>query len=133
MFESTNAAADESEITIRPSIYLDYGVDGASGEDAACEICERGMRFKSRWQFELEAILNVAFSFAEGSPRKVEAEGMVIDCSPSGEGEYLTTLAFLDPPPELGATLGEVSARLDSRPSRRGRTLKQSENLSTGL
>jgi hypothetical protein len=104
---------DSADSLIRPSIFLDYGTDGASGEDAECEVCERGMRFKSQWQFDLGTVLSIAFAFEEGSPQRVEAEGIVIECTPGGERGHLTTLAFLDLPPTLRATLGKVSTRLD--------------------
>ena len=120
---STPAAADADpptgggNISIRPAIFLEYGLDGTSGDDAACEICERGMRFRSRWKFDLGTMLNIAFSFEEGTPRRVEAESIVIECAPDGEKRHLTTLAFLDPPRELRANLGKVSARLVSSPA----------------
>ena len=36
--------------TVYPTIYLDYGVDGLSEDDTVCELCARGMRFRTRWQ-----------------------------------------------------------------------------------
>lgn len=106
---------DNADSLVRPSIFLDYGVDGTCGEDAACEVCERGMRFKSRWQFSLGTVLSIAFAFDEGSPQRVEAEGIVIESTTAGEREYLTTLAFVDIPPALRTTLGKVSTRLETR------------------
>ena len=107
-----NAVPAGPSVTVRPSIFLDYGVDGAASEDAVCELCERGMRFRSRWQFESGKVLSVAFSFGEDAPRRVEAEGVVIECTQLGCRSYLTTLAFLEVPADLRATLGEVSLRL---------------------
>ena len=97
---------------IRPAIFLDYGADSASGEDASCEVCSRGMRFRSRWKFELSAVLNIAFSFHEKTANRFEAEGIVIECCPEGEGLHRTTLAFVEVPKDLRAALGKVSARL---------------------
>lgn len=99
-------------ITIRPSIYLDYGVDGATSEDAACEICERGMRFRSQWHFAGNTLLNVAFAFDGDERQRVEAEALVIEVLREEGGSYLTTLAFIEAPPELRANLGKVSAHL---------------------
>lgn len=99
---------------VYPTLYLDYGVDSVSGEDAACELCSRGMRFRSRWQFEIGALLKVAFTLtSSGAPERLEVEGMVVECSEECEGgPRLTTLAFIEPPESLQSTLGEVSARL---------------------
>jgi len=99
-------------ISIRPSIYLDYGVDGATSEDAACEICERGMRFRSRWCFAGNTLLSVAFAFGDDKRQRIEAEAFVIEVRREESGAYLTTLAFIEAPPELRANLGKVSAHL---------------------
>ncbi|MDD5350279.1 MAG: hypothetical protein PHQ12_08725 [Chthoniobacteraceae bacterium] len=104
---------------IRPSIYLDYGADAVAAEDAACEICERGMRFKSPWRFSLGSVLRISFAFEDGAPRRIEADACVAECL-AGEGrEYQTTLAFVEAPQELRASLGKVSTRLKFS-SRRG-------------
>jgi len=101
--------------TIRPSIFLDYGADAVGAEDAACEICERGMRFSSHWQFTLGAVLHIAFAFEDSAPCRIEAEGLVVDCIATGKKEYQTTLAFVDPPQALRDSLGKVSTRLEFR------------------
>jgi hypothetical protein len=99
---------------IRPALYLDYGVDAVDAEDAACEICERGMRFNSPWRFSLGTILRLAFAFEDGEPRRIEAEAYVVDCQAGEEGrEYQTTLAFVEAPQELRNSLGRVSTRLE--------------------
>ena len=97
---------------IRPFLFLDYGADAIDAEDAACEICERGMRFKARWQFSVGAVLHIAFAFEEGASQRVEVEGLVADCLRVSEKEYQTTVAFMDLPKELRANLGKVSTRL---------------------
>jgi len=113
MFELPSSPA-ESQVSIRPSIFLEYGLDGTAGDDAACEVCERGMRFCARWQFEVGTLLNIAFTFEQPGEERVEAEGVVVECSPSGPRNYRTTLAFVDPPRGLRSQLGKVSARLVS-------------------
>ena len=100
---------------IQPSLFLDYGVDAVDGRDAACEICERGMRFKAQWQFAIGAVLHIAFAFEDGDPRRIEAEGLVIECTPGEDKGFQTTLAFLEMPQELRASLGKVSHRLQFR------------------
>ena len=104
--------------TLRPSIFLDYGADAIDAVDAACEICERGMRFCSQWQFTLGSVLHIAFAFEGGSPCRIEVEGLVIESIAVGAGckEHLTTLAFVELPRELRALLGKVSTRLAFRP-----------------
>ena len=101
--------------SIRPTIFLDYGADAIDAADAACEICERGMRFSSQWQFTLDTVLHIAFAFDDGAPCRIEAEGLVIECIATGKREHQTTLAFVETPPELRAALGKVSARLKFR------------------
>ncbi|MCX6966192.1 MAG: hypothetical protein NTZ46_00150 [Verrucomicrobia bacterium] len=102
--------------TIRPSIFLDYGADAADATDTPCEICERGMRFSSQWQFHIGAVLHIAFAFEDGGPCRVEAEGLVIECLSCGSREYLTTLVFVEPPKDLRDRLGKISTRLAFRP-----------------
>ena len=99
---------------IRPSLFLDYGADAVDGEDAACEICERGMRFKAPWQFQIGAVLHIAFAL-DDSPCRIEVEGLVVECLETGVREKQTTLAFVDVPQELRASLGKVSTRLEFR------------------
>lgn len=101
--------------TIRPSIFLDYGADAVAGEDAACEICERGMRFTAQWRFTIGTMLQVAFAFEDGAARRIEAEGLVIECCQVAQHEFLTTLAFVEIPQELRESLGKVSNRLEFR------------------
>ena len=113
MFDlSPNADSADADLTIRPAIYLDYGVDGAGAEDLSCEVCERGMRFRSRWQFEPGAAMSVAFRLGQDACRRVEVEGAVVECVQTKDREYLTTLVFLEAPGELRAALGELSHRL---------------------
>jgi len=98
---------------VRPSIFLDYGADAVCGEDAACEVCERGMRFNACWQFEVGTVLHISFAIEEMEPCRIEVEGLVVECLLIAPNEHRTTLAFLDPPCELRASLGKVSTRLE--------------------
>jgi|GEM_PF-2238158 len=101
-------------VSIQPAIYLEYGVDGVCGDDTGCEVCERGMRFYAPWRFEIGSLLRVAFAI-EGSPViRIETEGVVAECARQEQRRYLTTLAFIEAPRELRASLGKVSARLIS-------------------
>jgi len=102
--------------SLQPSIYLDYGADAVTADDAACEICERGMRFSAQWKFELGVVLQIAFAFEDGAPRRIEVEGLVIECCRTAEKEYLTTLVFVEIPQELRDSLGKVSKSLKFRP-----------------
>ena len=105
-----------SPTSLHPSIYLDYGADAVSADDAACEICERGMRFSSHWQFEVSSVLQIAFAFDADTLGRIEVEGLVVECCRTGEKEYLTTLAFVEIPSQLRDSLGQVSKRLRFRP-----------------
>lgn len=108
---------------LQPALFLDYGADAVDGETAACEICERGMRFCAPWRFDLGAMLNIAFAFKEGDSRRIEAEGLVVDCAKDETGIYQTTLAFLEPPRQLRECLSEVSSSLDCSARKKGEAL----------
>lgn len=117
---------------LSPSIYLDYGADGHSCSEDGFEICERGMRFSSRWQFSLGTQLSVAFSFqdSEGKIQRASTEGTIVDCEQIACKCYMTTLLFLElaeplrgmlheAAPSLIASVGEEPFRLRStRPER---------------
>jgi hypothetical protein len=107
-----DASESDRHRFVRPAIFLDYGADSTTGDDASCEVCSRGMRFRSRWKFDLSTVLNIAFSFHDRTHNRFEAEGIVIECCPEGDGLHLTTLAFVEVPKDLQAALGKVSARL---------------------
>ena len=96
---------------IAPSIYLDYGADELDCSDQGFEICERGMRFNSRWQFALGAQLAVAFSFQDndGKTWRVDTEGIVVDCERIACKCHVTTLLFLELPAPLRAALGNAN------------------------
>ena len=115
-------SSDSEPTGISPSIYLDYGADGQICPEDGFEICERGMRFSSLWQFSLGTQLAVAFSFqdAEGKIQRASTEGIIVDCEQVGRGCYTTTLLFL----ELGEPLrtmlqpenkGKVSGMVEPR------------------
>jgi hypothetical protein len=98
---------------LRPALFLDYGADAVDAETAACEVCERGMRFRSQWRFEVGAVLQIAFAFNDGTSQRIQVEGLVVDCAQDEPPIYRTTLAFVDAPAALKASLGKVSARLE--------------------
>ena len=108
---------------LQPALFLDYGADAVDGETAACEICERGMRFRAPWRFDLGAMLNIAFALNDGDARRIEAEGYVVDCAKDETGTYQTTLAFLETPQQLRESLGKVSSRLECSAHKAGGTL----------
>jgi len=116
---------------ISPSIYLDYGADGHACTGEGFEICERGMRFSSRWQFTIGTQLSVAFSCqdTDGKIQRAATEGIIVDCEQVGRGCYTTTLLFLElgeplrtmlQPENKGKVSGTVEPRL--RRSTRPRT-----------
>jgi outer membrane receptor for Fe3+-dicitrate len=103
----THQFSSASLSRVAPSIYLDYGADEHNCEDQGFEICERGMRFSSRWQFALGTQLAVAFSFqdSDGTTQRVATEGIVVDCEKVACKCHLTTLLFLELPSLLRTAL----------------------------
>ena len=97
-----------------PSLYLDYGAD-AQACDEAIEVSERGMRFQSRWKFEIGT--QMAIACVHEHPRlgrqRVTVEGIVVWCQPGGSDHcYETTLLFPELPDELRQSLREFSHQL---------------------
>lgn len=86
-----------------PSIYLDYGVDEHDCAAHEFEICERGMRFTSRWQFLIGTQLSVSFSRRnpDGTMQRFTTEGIIVDCEPVTCRCHRTTLLFLELPEAL--------------------------------
>lgn len=101
---------------LSPSIYLEYGADESTCEDQEFEICENGMRFQTRWQFEEGTVFRVAFSSFEGrgNARCISAEGLVVDCEPICPRCYKVTMLFLNVSDELRAAIRDVSGRLEA-------------------
>ncbi len=99
-----------------PSIYLEYGADEATCEDQEFEISEHGMRFKSRWQFDLDTEFRVAFSYcdASGNSHRISALGIIVDCETICSHCYRISLLFLSPTSELRAAIAGVSGRLEA-------------------
>lgn len=98
--------------TVYPSIYLEYGIDGLSEDDTVCEICARGMRFKTRWRFELFSALKLTFVLGEIAPIRLEVEAMVVEIAPHPESGQLVLLAFIDPPEEFRQQIGKIAAQV---------------------
>lgn len=99
---------------LRPALYLDYGADAQFCDDGELEISERGMRFQSRWQFEIGTQLAVGLT--QKHPRlglrRVALEGIVVWCERQGGSGYESTLLFLELPDELRPSLREFSHTL---------------------
>ena len=94
----------------RPALYLDYGADAQScGDDL--EISERGMRFQSRWQFDIGTQISVLMT--QMDPRlglsRMSLDGIVVWCEPLVGQSYESTLLFLELPDELKPSLREFS------------------------
>jgi hypothetical protein len=97
-----------------PALFLDYGADAQSCGRDDLEISERGMRFQSRWHFEIGTQL--AVSLAHMHPRlglcRMTLEGIVVWCEPRGGKCFESTLLFLELPDELRPILREFSHTL---------------------
>ena len=98
----------------RMALYLDYGADAQSCGSTDLEISERGMRFPSRWHFDIGAQLSVALTHMH--PRlglcRMTLEGIVVWCEPLAGQGYESTLLFLELPDELRPSLREFSQTL---------------------
>ena len=76
------------------------------------------MRFCAQWRFEIGSVLQIAFAIDEASPRRIDVEGLVVECCRQAPREYVTTLAFLEISQELRDSLGQVSNRLRIHPAK---------------
>jgi len=99
------------------SIYLDYGAD--SQECAHLSISERGMVFKSRWQFPVGTQLALLFAYKDpfGRPAKTEVEGIIVDCEESPDGSFNHLLIFPEVTPELESAIREIRHARQACPS----------------
>ena len=108
------------ERDVLTSIYLDYGADAKKCDISELNISERGMVFKSRWQFSMGTQLAMVFSFQDmfGRAIKAETEGIVVDCEEVEGDGFLHLLIFPEITPELKAAIRDIQqARLSSRAS----------------
>ena len=96
------------------ALYLDYGADSQSCGRNDVEISERGMRFESRWHFDIGNEISVVLTHMDprlGLSRMV-VEGIVVWCEPRAGKGYESTLLFLELPDELRPSLREFSHTL---------------------
>lgn len=101
------------------SLTLDCGLDSQlCDDDEPVSICERGMRIRSRWNFDIGTRLLVSF-VPESERRHAErltAEGIVVWSEPCrGDATaFESTLLFLELPEKLKNALRDLSFRLAS-------------------
>lgn len=118
---------------VSPSLYLDYGADEHDCASQGFEICERGMRFTSHWQFSLGAQLAVSFTYQDdaGDTRRVTTEGIIVDCARIACKCYHSTLLFLELPDSLREVIRSASPTLEASVSNQGefRTLPHKSSL----
>jgi len=114
---STNPSSDQSGA----SIFLDYGVDGEKCNDKEIRICERGMCFKSRWQFDLGAELAIALTYHDENRKlqRANLRGTIAGCEKICCCCYQITLLFVDLPERMQPVIAEIASRLktDSAPA----------------
>ena len=96
------------------SIFLEYGVDGETCNDREIRVCQKGMVFKSRWQFDLGTELAVALTYHEprGILHRAKLSGSIVGCERIGAGCFQVTLLFLDLPEALCPVIEEIGNRL---------------------
>ena len=84
MLESETESPALPRIT---SLVFDYGADAETCEEDAVELSERGMRLRSRWQFEIGTQLSIAV--VRTAPRmgqeRIAIEAIVVWCEQVGE------------------------------------------------
>lgn len=98
------------------SIFLDYGVDGEKCEDKEIRLCERGMCFKSRWQFDLGAELAIALTYRDhnNQMQRADLEGVIAGCEKICRCCYRVTMLFVDIPESMKPVIQEIASRLKS-------------------
>jgi hypothetical protein len=100
------------------AIYLDYGVDSCFGKSSDITVHERGIVFRSRWQFPLETQLAIRLcthpeKLGE-SPECEEITGIVVSCE---RLEYTrpwfeTALIFVDVTQRIQKELDRLADQL---------------------
>ncbi len=111
------SAIDTSKAAQVSELYLDYGADAQTCEPGQLEVCDRGMCFRSSWQFEVGTVIAVVCvrSEAGAAPEQLRVEGVVARCEPEcidGKRTFTTMLAFLGLPEETKRMLREFSAHV---------------------
>jgi len=98
----------------RPALYLDYGADSQSCGSGDVEVSERGMRFQSRWHFEIGTQLSVGLTHRHPrlGLRRVALEGIVVWCERRAGKGYESTLLFHELPDQLRPGIREFSHTL---------------------
>jgi len=101
------------------SIYLDYGSDAQKCPYTDLNISERGMVFKSRWQFTVGTQLSLLFAYKDlfGRPAKTEVEAIVVDCEEAPSGGFHHLLIFPEVTPELKIAIREILQARQCGPS----------------
>lgn len=107
---------NQSSASPAPSIFLDYGADGERCNDKEMRLCERGMCFKSRWQFELGTELAIALTCHDQSMklRRVDVQGVIAECKKICAYCHQITLLFIDLPDDAKPVLAEIAHRLET-------------------
>jgi hypothetical protein len=82
------------------SISLEDGADEAWLNGERIDLCEGGMCFPSRWQFEPGATLGLTLEIC-GSGERAKVEAVVAGCEKVAEKLWTVTVLFLEKPCEL--------------------------------
>ncbi len=96
------------------SIHLDYGVDSAAFDFDDLFICQRGLRIRTRWSFDLDTELSVNFQVADagvpGGTRLFKTQGIVADCHRDDASSYVVTVVFLEVTDDIRAAVADLAA-----------------------
>ena len=101
------------------AIYLEYGADAHECSHSDLNISERGMVFKSRWQFAVGTQLSLLFAYKDlfGRPARTEVEGIVVDCEQITTGGFNHLLIFPEITPELKAAIRDIHHARQNSPA----------------
>jgi hypothetical protein len=100
------------------AIYLDYGVDSCFGKSSDITVHERGIVFRSRWQFPLETQLAIRLcTQPEKLGESLECEeitGIVVSCERLGHTRpwFETALIFVDVTQRIQRELNRLANQL---------------------
>lgn len=107
-----------SQTSSTAAVYLDFGADVSECEEGAFRVCERGMCFQSRWQFEPGTQLAIVLSFnkPDGSKERLDAEATVASCQRAGPRCYDVVALFVDLPEARREAIRTFGSQLEQRP-----------------
>ena len=108
------------------SIFLDYGADGEKCDERELRVCERGMCFKSRWQFDPGAELAIALTYRDrnGKLQRADLRGVIAECEKVCRCCFRITLLFVDLPESMQPVIRQIASLLTPEDATEARQLE---------